>query len=175
MVSSIWANNVPWQPKWPAVSWGSWVTVWLTGWIGVVSPRVLHVVLGCTIWEGYRNIRMCPEEGNSDGERTRGQDLWGAAKRTWLVQVRKEKTSLLSTTSSPGGAERQVLIFLLSRDSMQENGLKLHQGKFRLGIRKKLFPELGFKHWNNTPQGVVVAPSLSVFKKHLDNALRYTV
>jgi len=82
---------------------------------------------------------------------------------------------LLSTTSSPGGAERQVLIFLLSRDSMQENGLKLHQGKFRLGIRKKLFPELGFKHWNNTPQGVVVAPSLSVFKKHLDNALRYTV
>ncbi|KFP88207.1 hypothetical protein N311_02778, partial [Apaloderma vittatum] len=51
------------------------------------------------------------------------------------------------------------------------NGSKLHQGRFRQDIRKDFFIELVVEHWNRFPRGVVDTPSLSVFKRHLDNAL----
>ncbi|KFQ89816.1 hypothetical protein N337_07850, partial [Phoenicopterus ruber ruber] len=50
------------------------------------------------------------------------------------------------------------------------NGMKLHQGKFRLDIRKRFFTEMVVGHWNMVPSEVVTAPSLSEFKEHLDDA-----
>ena len=74
--------------------------------------------------------------------------------------------------SGEGGAD---LFSLVSGDRTRGNGLKLCQGKFRLDIRKNLFTERVVKQWNKLTRGVVMEPSLSVFKNHLDNVLRHKV
>lgn len=52
------------------------------------------------------------------------------------------------------------------------NGLRLLQGRFRLDIRKNFFTENVVKHWSRLSRKVMKLPSLEVFERHGDVALK---
>lgn len=58
---------------------------------------------------------------------------------------------------------------LLTSGRTGGNGVKLHLKKFCLDTRKRFFTEEVVNPWNSLPWKVIVAPSLSEFKKCLEN------
>ncbi|KAJ7412695.1 hypothetical protein BTVI_45621 [Pitangus sulphuratus] len=134
----------------------------------------LHLESCVQFWASQDNKDIEVPESAQAGEMELVKDLEHRSEKGWLRELgkfipekRRLRRDLITVYHSLKGScsEMDVSLFpQLTSDRMKGNGLKLHQGSFRLDIREYFFTTTVVKHWNRLPREVVESQCLEMFK-----------
>jgi len=136
-------------------------------------PGVLRPALEPSAQETHGPVGVGPEKAT---KMIRGLEHLSCEERLremglFSLEKRRLQRDLIAAFQYLKGPTRE-----LERDFLQgpvvtgqgNNGFKLRQGRFRSGVRKKLFTVREVRPWHKLPREAVAAPSLAVFKARLD-------
>ena len=98
-------------------------------------------------------------------ERPRDQNLFSLHKR----RLRGDLVTVYKLTRGDQKGLGETLFPLAPPGMTRNNGHKLLESRFRLDIRKNYFTVRAARSWNQLPREVVLAPTLEIFKKRLDD------
>lgn len=134
----------------------------------VWSHLLYYVQFGAPQYKkGHKNIRMCPKEGNSDGERTCEEQI--RILRLFSLEKRRLRSNLITIYNFFMREDRKGSADLWCLVIGCEGWLNAASVKFRLDSKKKDFSERVLKHLDKFLKEAVLDSNLLVFKKYLDN------